>query len=126
MIKIYFVFCTFPLNGIYPHAQQAAEAAEAAEAQNKFWEMHDYLFEQQKALDDHHLFEYVQKLGLDIDKFENEMSRHTYAPVINASLKCGIDSGVEVTPTFFVNGVQYDDSWDLETLLKRLRSNLEH
>jgi len=119
--KIYFVFRNFPLNDIHLHAQHAAEAAEAAAAQNKFWEMHDYLFEHQKALADHHLLEYVQKVGLDIDKFKNEMSRHTYAPVINASLKSGIDSGVEGTPTFFVNGMRYDDSWDLETLLKRLR-----
>jgi protein-disulfide isomerase len=85
--KIYFVFRNFPLNEIHPHAQHAAEAAEAAAAQDKFWEMHDYLFEHQKALDDSHLLEYAQKVGLDIDRFKKEMSGHIYASLINKSLK---------------------------------------
>ena len=59
------------------------------------------------------LFEYVQKVGLDIDKFKKEMSGLIYSPLIDKSLKNGIDSGVEGTPTFFVNGVRYEDSWDL-------------
>jgi protein-disulfide isomerase len=59
------------------------------------------------------LFEYVQKVGLDIDKFKKEMSGHIYSPLINKSLKNGIDSDVEGTPTFFVNGVRYENSWDL-------------
>jgi protein-disulfide isomerase len=59
--KICFVFRNFRLNGIRPHAQHASEASETAAAQNKFWQMHDYLFEHQKALDDGHLFEYAQK-----------------------------------------------------------------
>jgi protein-disulfide isomerase len=63
--KVYFVFRNFPLNDIHPHAQHSAEAAEAAAAQDKFWEMHDYLFEHQKALDDSHLLQYAERLGLD-------------------------------------------------------------
>jgi protein-disulfide isomerase len=122
--KIYFVFRNFPLNDIHPHAQHAAEAAEAAAAQDKFWQMHDYLFEHQKALDDHHLLEYAQKVGLDIDRFKKEMSGDIYAPLINESLRNGIDSGVEGTPTFFVNGVHYEDSWDLDTFSNVLKKNL--
>jgi protein-disulfide isomerase len=122
--KIYFVFRNFPLNDIHPHAQHAAEAAEAAAAQDKFWEMHDYLFEHQKALDDSHLLEHAQKVGLDIDRFKKEMSGHIYAPLINKLLKNGIDSGVEGTPTFFVNGVRYEDSWDLDTFSNVLKKNL--
>src|ERR671922_2783869 len=80
--KIRFVFRNFPLNDIHPHAQHAAEAAEAAAAQDKFWEMHDYLFEHQKALDDNHLLQYAGKLRLDIIKFKKEVSEHTYAPLI--------------------------------------------
>jgi protein-disulfide isomerase len=114
--KIYFVFRNFPLNDIHPHAQAAAEAAEAAAAQDKFWKMHDYLFEHQKALDYHHLLEYAQKVGLDIEKFKKDMSGHAYTSLIEQSLKSGVDSGVEGTPTFFVNGVRYEDSWDLDTL----------
>jgi len=113
--KIYFVYRNFPLNDIHPHAQHAAEAAEAAAAQDKFWQMHDYLFEHQKALDDSHLLQYAKKVGLDLNKFKKEMTGHVYAPLIEKSLKSGIDHGVEGTPTFFVNGKRYEDSWDLET-----------
>jgi protein-disulfide isomerase len=122
--KIYFVFRNFPLSDIHPHAQHAAEATEAAAAQDKFWEMHDYLFEHQKALDDRHLLEYAQKVGLDINRFKKEMSGHIYTSLINKSLKSGIDSGVEGTPTFFVNGVRYEDSWDLETFSENLKKHL--
>ena len=113
--KVYFVFRNFPLIDIHPHAQHAAEAAEVAASQDKFWQMHDYLFEHQKALDDNHLLQYAERLGLDINKFKEAVSEHTYAPLIEESLKTGIDSGVEGTPTFFVNGERYEDSWDLET-----------
>jgi len=123
--KIRFVFRNFPLNNIHPHAQHASEAAEAAAAQDKFWQMHDYLFEHQKALDDSHILEYAQKVGLeDIRKFKDDVSRHIYAPLIEESLKGGIDSGVEGTPTFFINGVRYEDSFDLRTFSKTLQKYL--
>jgi protein-disulfide isomerase len=122
--KIYFVYRNFPLNDIHPHAQHAAEAAEAAAAQDKFWQMHDYLFEHQKALDDHHLLEYAQKVGLNVDRFKKEIPGHIYAPLINKSLKSGIDSGIEGTPTFFINRERYEDSWDLNTLSSFLKKSL--
>jgi len=117
-----FVFRNFPLAEIHPHAQQAAEAAEAAASQDKFWDMHDYLFEHQNALDDSHLLEYARIVRLDIKKFEAEILKHVYAPGIKDSLINGVKSGVEGTPTFFLNGIRYEGSWDLETLLKILRS----
>ena len=117
--KVYFVFRNFPLIDIHPHAQHAAEAAEVAAAQDKFWQMHDYLFEHQKALDDNHLLQYAERLG-----FKKAVSEHTYAPLIEESLKTGIDSGVEGTPTFFVNGVRYEDSWDLDTLSSFVKKSL--
>ncbi|MBV9178905.1 MAG: thioredoxin domain-containing protein [Nitrososphaeraceae archaeon] len=120
--KIRFVFRNFPLNDIHPHAQHAAEAAAA---QDKFWQMHDYLFEHQKALDDGHLLEYAQKVGLeDIHKFKDDVSRHVYSPLIEESLKGGIDSGVQGTPTFFINGVRYEDSFDLRTFSETLQKYL--
>lgn len=123
--KIRFVFRNFPLNDIHPHAQHAAEAAEASAAQNKFWQMHDYLFEHQKALDDGHLLEYAQKVGLeDIHKFKDDVSTHIYAPLIEESLKGGIDSGVEGTPTFFINGTRYEDSFNLRTFSETLQKYL--
>jgi protein-disulfide isomerase len=123
--KIRFVFRNFPLNNIHPHAQHAAEAAEAAAAQNKFWQMHDYLFEHQKALDDDHLLEYAQKVGLeDIRKFKDDISRHVYAPLVEESLKGGINSGVEGTPTFFINGALYEHSFDLKTFSETIQKYL--
>jgi protein-disulfide isomerase len=123
--KIRFVFRNFPLNEIHPHAQHAAEAAEASAAQDRFWQMHDYLFEHQKALDDGYLLEYAQKVGLkDIHKFKDDVSRHVYAPLIEESLKGGIDSGVEGTPTFFINGARYEDSFDLRTFSETLQKYL--
>ena len=120
--KVYFVFRNFPLIEIHPHAQHAAEAAEVAASQDKFWQMHDYLFEHQIALDDNHLLQYAGKLRLDINKFKKEVSEHTYAPLIEESLKSGIDSGVKGTPTFFVNGEHYEDPWDLETFSNFLKT----
>jgi protein-disulfide isomerase len=68
--------------------------------------------------------EYAQKVGLEIHKFKNEVSRHLYAPLIEQSLKGGIDSGVEGTPTFFINGVRYEDSFDLKTFSETLQNYL--
>lgn len=122
--KIYFVFRNFPLKEIHPHAQNAAEAAEVAAAQNKFWEMHDYLFEHQKTLDHNHILEYAQKVGLDIERFKKDMSGHVYASLIEESIKTGINSGVEGTPTFYINGVRYEESWDLNTFSETLKRHL--
>jgi len=96
--------------------------SEAAAAQDKFWEMHDYPFEHQKALDDSHLLQYAKKVRLDLNKFKKEMTEHVYAPLIEKSLKSGIDQGVEGTRTFFVNGKRYEDSWDLETFTTFLKT----
>jgi protein-disulfide isomerase len=113
--KVFLVFRNFPLNDIHPNAQHAAEAAEAAATQGKFWQMHDYLFEHQKELDDTHLLQYAEKVHLDVNRFKKEMLGHVYVPLIEESLKTGIDAGVTGTPTFFVNSKRYEESWDLET-----------
>lgn len=119
--KLLFVFRNFPLREIHPHAEHAAEAAEAAATQGKFWEMHDYLFEHQRALDDNHLLKYAETLGINTDRFQREMSGHIYTSLIDKSLGEGIASGVEGTPTFFINGVRHNGSWDLETLLAAIK-----
>jgi protein-disulfide isomerase len=123
--KLRFVFRNFPLTEIHPHAQHAAEAAEAAAEQNKFWEMHDYIYEHQQALDDENLEKYAAKLGLDLAKFKNDMSTHDYAGRIRDDFLSGIHSGVNGTPTFYIDGIRYNDSWDLETLLDTLRSAIK-
>ena len=119
--KICFVFRNFPLTDIHPHAQHSAEAAEAAASQNKFWEMHDSLFEHQRELDDNHLKIYASAIRLDIPRFENEMSNHVHIDHVRQDVMSGINSGVEGTPTFYINGRRYDDSWDKETLLTYIK-----
>ena len=118
--RLRFVFRNFPLTNSHPHAQHAAEAAEAATVQGKFWEMHDHLFEHQGALDDAHLAQYAREVGVDESRFTREMSEHTHAERVREDFMSGIRSGVNGTPTFFVNGARHDDGYDAETLLSAL------
>ena len=120
--RLRFVFRNFPLTQSHPHAEHAAEAAEAAAAQEKFWEMNDYLFEHQQALDDAHLVHYAVALHLDKEKFEREMTEHVYANRVREDFLSGVRSGVNGTPTFFINGVRHDESYELETLLAAIEA----
>ncbi|HEX2897696.1 MAG TPA: thioredoxin domain-containing protein [candidate division Zixibacteria bacterium] len=120
-----FVFRNFPLSQIHPHAQHAAEAAEAASTQNKFWEMHGYLFKHQEALADTNLFAYAEALSLDTGRFSKELTDHTHAPRIKEDFSSGIRSGVNGTPTFFLNGVRHDGSWDFEFLLEAIEREMK-
>jgi protein-disulfide isomerase len=117
-----FVFRNFSLTQIHPHAQHAAEAAEAAGAQNKFWEMHDYLYEHQQALGDKNLEKYAGILGLGMVKFKNDFYKHVYASRVREDFLSGVRSGVNGTPSFFLNGIHYNNSWDYETLSETLVS----
>ncbi len=118
--ELRFVFRNFPLSNIHPEAKHAAEAAEAAGAQGAFWQMHDRLFERQFALDDDHLLEYATELGLDADRIRGELEAGTYTPRVREDFMSGVKSGVNGTPTFFINGVRYDGSWDRDSLLAAL------
>lgn len=120
--RLRFVYRHFPLTRIHPEAEHAAEAAEAAGAQGgrAFWQMHDRLFERQFALDDDHLVEYAAELGLDADKIRGELAAGTHRPRIRDDFMSGVKSGVNGTPTFYINGVRYDGRWDLEPLLAAL------
>jgi protein-disulfide isomerase len=115
-----FVFRNFPLVEIHPHAEMAAEAAEAAGAQGKFWEMHHQLFENQTALELPDLISYAQTLGLDVPRFERDLVEHRFADRVLEDLISGARSGVNGTPTFFINGRRYEDSYDEATLLAAL------
>ena len=118
--RLRFVFRNFPLRESHPHAQHAAEAAEAAGAQGKFWEMHDRLFERQFALDDDNLVEYAGDLGLDAARLRSELAARVYEPRVREDFRSGVASGVNGTPTFFVNGARHDEGWELEPLLAAL------
>jgi protein-disulfide isomerase len=120
--QLRFVFRNFPLTQSHPHAEHAAEAAEAAAGQGKFWEMHDSLFEHQQALDDANLVHYAVALHLDQETFVREMTEHVHANRVHEDFLSGVRSGVNGTPTFFINGVRHDDSYDLETLLAAIEA----
>lgn len=122
--RLRFVFRNFPLAQIHPHAEHAAEAAEAAGEQGKFWEMHDTLYEHQPALDDIDLIQYSADLDLDVQRFEEGLTAHTYAPRVREDFLTGIRSGVNGTPTFFINGRRHDGSFDAETLQSALEAAL--
>ena len=111
-----FVFRNFPITSLHPHAEQAAQAAEAAGAQGKFWEMHDLLFEHQAALGMRHLAEYAKRLGMDPDALVVAIERGAFEPRVREDFSTGVRSGVNGTPTFFVNGTRHDGPWDLESL----------
>jgi len=119
--RLRFVFRNFPITTLHPHAERAAEAAEAAAAQGKFWEMHDLLYENQKRLRDRDLHAYAEQLGLDVERFDKELAEHVHIARVHEGLRSGVRSGVEGTPTFFVNAVRHDDSYDAGTLLKALQ-----
>jgi len=114
------VFRNFPITTSHPRAEQAAEAAEAAAAQGRFWEMHDLLYENRKRLRDEDLHAYAEQLGLDVDRFDQELADHVHAPRVREDFISGVRSGVNGTPTFYVNGARHDDSYELETLLAAL------
>jgi protein-disulfide isomerase len=118
--RLRFVFRNFPLIEIHPHALHAAEAAEAAAAQDKFWEMHDYIFHHQHTLEDTDLLRFAEAVGLNQAQFQQDMQARRYLSRIEADIESGDQSGVAGTPTFFINGVRYDASWEQETLLAAL------
>ncbi len=110
------VFRNFPLTQVHPHAERAAEAAEAAGAQGRFWEMHDALFENQEALEDESLFSYAQDLDLDLVMFERDVVGGVYTARVREDFMSGVRSGVNGTPTFFINGRRHNGPWDVESL----------
>jgi protein-disulfide isomerase len=121
------VFRNFPLPEVHPRAEFAAELAEAAGAQGKFWEMHDFIYENQGALrhDEVYLNFARTKLGLDAAKMAREVEGHVYAPRIREDFISGIRSGVNGTPTFFINGTRHDDSYEFTVMTEAIDSVLK-
>jgi len=122
--KLCFAFRNFPLPNIHPHAEPAAEAAEAAAAQGKYWEMHDMLFENQEALDIDDLMEYATKLRLDSERVIREVEGHAYEARVREDFMSGVRSGVNGTPSFFINGVRYDGPRDPESMIAALAGKI--
>lgn len=117
-----YVWRHLPLNDVHPQAQLAAEAAEAAAEQDAFWEMHDLLLGHQDALHSSDLIGYAEQLGLDAERFENDLSRHSGAGRIAEDIDTADLSGVSGTPSFFVNGRRHAGAYDIETLSRAVRT----
>jgi protein-disulfide isomerase len=120
--QLRFVFRNFPLTAAHPHAEHAAEMAEVAGRGGKFWSMHDLLYENQDALEDEELIGYAELLGIDPEEAATAFRLQTFAERVREDFLSGVRSGVNGTPTFFINGVRHTGPWDEESLLEALNA----
>jgi protein-disulfide isomerase len=115
------VFRHFPADGFHSYA---AEAAEAAGLQGQFWNMHETLLEHQSALGSGYLVEYAHGLGLDTNRFLRDMAGDVCAQRVRADRESGTRSGINGTPTFFIDGHRYDGPCDYETLVNAVQQRI--
>jgi protein-disulfide isomerase len=121
--RLRFVFRHFP-RPEHPHARHAAEAAEAASAQGHFWTMHNMLFEHQNALTDSDLLGYAAGIGLNVGRFEHDLTTHVFLERVHADIESAARSDVHATPTFFINGVKHEGSDTFEDLMQAIREQV--
>jgi Na+/H+ antiporter NhaA len=120
--ELRYVWRHLPLNDVHPNAQMAAEAAEAAAAQGDFWGMHDKLLAHQDALSLRDLRRYAEELGLDVNRFLNELHDHAHSGRIEEDVESADSSGVAGTPSFFINGKRHSGAYDVATLTAAVRA----
>jgi protein-disulfide isomerase len=114
------VFRHFPLRSIHPHAQAAAEAAEAAARQDRFWEMHDLLFRNQQRLEPADLRRFAERLLLDPARFDSDLAAPAIRARVERDVETGLQSGVDGTPTLFIDGRLYQGPRDADSLARAL------
>jgi protein-disulfide isomerase len=119
--QLCFAYRHFPIVNAHPHAVHAAEAAEAAGAQGQFWLMHDRLFESMTGLADEALVRLAVQIGLDARRFVSDLATNQYLDRIREDMSSGARSGVNGTPTFFVNGVRHDGPLDAVSLIAAMQ-----
>lgn len=119
--QIKFVFRNFPLSEMHQYARPAALAAEATNLQGKFWEMHDAIYENQQYLNENFLLELAEKLDLNIAQFKKDIEKQELAEKVDSDFESGVMSGVNGTPSFFVNGKKFDGG--AEDLFQLVREN---
>ncbi|MFU1857195.1 DsbA family protein [Sphingobacterium sp. NGMCC 1.201703] len=119
--QIRFVFRNFPLSEMHEYARPAALAAEAAALQGKFWEMHDAIYDNQRSLSTRFLMDLAERLNLDVDQFKSDMQKESLEEKVEGDFESGMMSGVNGTPTFFVNGQKFDGG--AEGLVQMLHEN---
>jgi protein-disulfide isomerase len=121
-VDLRFVFRHLPLTDVHPNAQTAAEAAEAAGAQGAFWEMHDRLLADENDLVPSVIYRHASDLGLDINRFSEDLRRRHYAARVADDVRSADESGVSGTPTFFINGRRHMGVYDVETLARAVKA----
>jgi protein-disulfide isomerase len=122
--RLVFIFRNFPLSQLHPWAESAAEAAEFAGVHGKFWEMHNLLFENQDSLSDELFQNLAAELKLPATELARALANHEYKPRIRADFSSGIRSGVNGTPTFFVNGRRHNGPFDFDFLREAIDAAL--
>jgi protein-disulfide isomerase len=123
--KLRFVFRNFPLAEMHPHAESAGETAEYAGAHGKFWEMHDGLFENQEQLGGALYLKLAQQLGLPPQELRAAVEKREYLARVKNDFTGGVRSGVNGTPTFFINGKRHDASFEYEDLVEAIEAALD-
>ena len=117
-----FVFRNFPLAEAHPMAEASAEAAEYAATQDKFWQMHDGIYEHQTQLSNELLRTLGIQNGLDVKAMAEALKQHTFRSLVKKDFMSGVRSGVNGTPTFFINGVILDGEANFETLAAAIKA----
>ncbi len=117
------VFRNFPLAEMHEYAFNAAQSAEIAAIYDKFWEMHDLLFENQENLDTDSLISYAGQLGIDQNEFAEKLESNELAQYVKNQFMSGVESGVNGTPSFYINDYKYEGPWDYENLLSILKKH---
>ena len=129
ILKVYkdqmaFVFRHFPLSEVHPYAQVAAVASEAAANQGKFWQMHELIFDNQATLGIEMLLDLAEKINLDMKTFQKDFKDPKLFEKVEANFESGIVSGVNGTPSFYLNGEKFNKSYDFDTLNTAISTKL--
>lgn len=122
--RLQFAFRHFPLTQVHPNAEAAAESAEFAGAHELFWEMHDGIYENQDRLSPALLFALAKALGLSELELRNALAEETFAPKVKRDFLSGVRSGVNGTPSFFINGHKHDGSYAFNDLVLAIELQL--
>jgi protein-disulfide isomerase len=122
--RLRFVFRNFPLTQIHPEAESAAETGEFAGAHDRFWQMHDALYENQDGLGPALYLELAEGLHLFGKALSEALENGTFRPKVRGDFMGGLKSGVNGTPTFFINGRRHDAPFDFEDLVAAIDSEL--
>jgi protein-disulfide isomerase len=122
--RVAFVFRNFPLAQLHPYAEAAAETAEFAAEQGKFWPMHDLLYENQEQLDKDLFVELATQLDLSSEKLLAALREKRFESRVKTDFSSGVRSGVNGTPTFFINGQRHDGSYDYDSLVEAINEKL--